>query len=174
MIMKKYVKEVWVKFDSRNDYSENEERLFEILDKAPGDCVVKVYDASTRECKTLSGHRFDNKQLSLLTDFLGEDNAKYQEREIEVQQPKPLKVPKILQIIPCNHDMYAVYNCDNGEKYKSKVLMYALCDDGEIYPLCFDNWLGICSLVGAVYDVDGYELEGGEIWQDGGKPDEQK
>ena len=40
--MKKYVKEVWVKFDSRDDYSENEEKLFEILDKAPGDCVVKV------------------------------------------------------------------------------------------------------------------------------------
>ena len=31
MIMKKYVKEVWVKFDSRNDYSENEEKLFELI-----------------------------------------------------------------------------------------------------------------------------------------------
>ena len=54
--MKKYVKEVWVKFDSLDDYSENEEKLFAILDKAPGDSIVKVYDASARECKTLSGH----------------------------------------------------------------------------------------------------------------------
>ena len=173
MAMKKCMKEVWVKFDSQDDYLENEKKLFAILDKALGDSIVKVYDASTRECKTLKGHSFDDKQFSLLVDFLGEDNAKYQEREIEVQQPKPMKVPKVLQIIPCNDAMYAVYNCDGGKKYKSKVLMYALCDDGEIYPLCFDNWLGVCSLVEAVYDVVGYELEGGEIWQDGGKLDEQ-
>lgn len=36
MAMKKCMKEVWVKFDSRESYSENEEKLFEILDKAPG------------------------------------------------------------------------------------------------------------------------------------------
>ena len=35
--MKKYVKEIWVKFSSQAEYSENEERLFAILDKAPGD-----------------------------------------------------------------------------------------------------------------------------------------
>ncbi len=175
MTMKKYVKEIWVKFDSRDNYSGNEEKLFQILDKAPGDCIVKVYDANARECKTLSGHSFDDKQLSLLTDFMGEENVKYQERQIEVQQRKERKVPDIVQLIPCNHDLYAVFN-DENEKYKYKVLMYALCSDGQIYPLHFDSWLGISLLSEAVYDVDEYELEGGEVVYspEGRKPDEQR
>lgn len=175
MTMKRYVKEVWVKFDSRDDYLENEEKLFAILDKAHGDCIVKVYDASTKRCKNLSNHSFDEKQLSLLIDVFGEDNAKYQEKEIEVEQRKLRRVvPNIVQIIPCNCDMYAVFNDDDGGKYKCKILMYALCDDGKVYPLYFDSWLGISLLYDAAFDVDGYELEGGEIWQEGEKQNEQE
>lgn len=176
MTMKRYVKEVWVKFDSQDDYLENEKKLFAILDKALGDSIVKVYDASTRECKTLNGHNFDEKQLSLLTDFVGENNAKYQEREIEVRQPKPLKIPKILQIIPCNHDMYAVAKDPDGGECRYKVLMYVLCNDGEVYPLFFDDWYGVCLLCDALFCADRYELEGGEVVYspEGGKPDEQK
>lgn len=92
----------------------------------------------------------------------------YQEREIEVQQRKERKVPDVVQLIPCNHDMYAVFN-DEGGKYKCRVLMYALCSDGQVYPLHFDSWLGISLLGEAVYGVDEYELEGGEIYQEGGK-----
>ena len=163
--MKKYVKEIWLKFGSQEEYFQNEERLLALLDTVPGDCTVRVYDASAKSYKTLRGYSFDEKQLSLLTDFLGKDNAKYQEREIETQKNPERKMPNIVQIIPCNHDMYAVFGDVDGEKYKSKVLMFALCDDGEIYPLHFDSWLGICSLFNAVYDVPNYELENGEIWQ---------
>lgn len=52
--------------------------------------------------------------------------------------------------------------------------MYALCDDGEVYPLYFDSWLGISLLYDAAFDVDGYELEDGEIWQEGEKQNEQE
>lgn len=163
--MKKYVKEIWLKFGSREEFFQNEERLLALLDTAPGDCTVRVYDANAKRYKTLRGHSFDEKQLSLLTDFLGKDNAEYQEREIETQKKPERKIPNILQIIPCNHDMYAVFGDVDGEKYKSKVLMFALCDDGAVYPLHFDSWLGVCFLVDAAYDVNGYELENGEIWQ---------
>ena len=166
--MKKYVKEVWVKFSNQAEYSENEERLFSILDKAPGDCIVKVYDADSRGCKTLSGHSFDGKQISLLTDFLGEDNAKYLEKEIEVQQRAQRQVPEIVQIVPCSQSMYAVVRGDDGTESKYRVLVFALCSDGQVYPLHFDSWLGISVLCSAAYDVDGYELEGGEIFQEGG------
>ena len=162
--MKKQVKEIWLRFESKEEYSENEEKLLALLDTAPGDCIVKIYVSSINGYKTESGHSFDEKQLSLLTDFLGESNAKY--REVEVEIPKKLKrdVPKIVQLIPCTHDLYAVYG-EDGEKYKSRVLMFALCNDQQIYPLHFDVWMGVCLLDEAVFDVDRYELENGEIWE---------
>lgn len=171
--MAEKIKEIWIRFRSQSEYRDNETELFSLLDTAPGDCIVKIYDMRTRGVKTLSDRSFDEKHISLLMDFFGEDNVKYQETEAKTQQLKPLKVPNIVQIIPCSHDMYAVFD-NNGEKYKSKVLMYALCDNGEVYPLHFDNWLGICPLVDAVYEVGGYELECGEVWEDVKKPDEQK
>ena len=163
--MKKYVKEIWLKFGSQEEFFQNEEKLLALLDTAKGDCAVRVYDASAKSYKTLRGHSFDEKRLSLLISLLGEDNVKLQEREIEIPKKRERKVPNIVQIIPCTQDMYAVFGEDGGEKYKSKVLMFALCEDGEIYPLHFDSWLGVCSLVDAVYDMNGYELENGEIWQ---------
>lgn len=61
------------------------------------------------------------KQLSLLIDVFGEDNAKYQEKEIEVEQRKLRRiVPNIAQIIPCNCDMYAVFNDDDGESINAR------------------------------------------------------
>ena len=174
MTMKKCMKEVWVKFSSQAEYSENEERLFALLDEAPGEATVKVYDASTKGCKILSGHNFDEEQISMLADFLGENNVKYLEKEMEVQQRAQRQVPDIVQIIPCNWNMYAVVRGDDGAENKYRVLVFALCNDGQVYPLYFDSWLGISILYSAIYDVDGYELEGGEICQEGGKPDEQK
>ena len=162
--MKKQVKEIWVRFESEEEYSENEEKLLAILDTAPGDCIVKIYVSSINGYKTARDYSFDEKQLSLLTDFLGEGNAKYREVEVEVPKKSERKVPKIVQLIPCTHDLYAVYG-EDGEKYKSRVLMFALCNDQQIYPLHFDVWMGVCLLDEAVFDVDGYELENGEIWE---------
>lgn len=173
------VKEVWVRFNDTETYYENEGNLLSILATASGDCVVKVYMENIRSYKNLDDWSFDKERISLLTDAFGEENVRYQEREAEKEIKKEIKwhepknVPKIKQIIPCNDSMYALMTNIDGEKYKCKVLMYALCDDGEVYPLYFDSWLGISPLDEAAFYVDGYELEGGEIWPEGGKPDEQ-
>lgn len=66
--------------------------------------------------------------------------------------------PIIRQIIPCNHDMYAVVKDSDGGEYKYKVLLYALCNDGEIYSLFYDNWYGVCLSNDALFCVDRYEL----------------
>ena len=45
---------------------------------------------------------FDKEQLSLLTDAFGEENVRYQEREIktEIKWSRPTEVPKIKQLLP--------------------------------------------------------------------------
>lgn len=52
-------------------------------------------------------------------------------------------VPKIVQIVPCNIEMYALTDTEDGGKFKNRVLLFALCDDGEIYPIAFDKWYGV-------------------------------
>lgn len=115
----------------------------------------------------------DEKQIELLKDTFGEENVRYQEKEIK--RSKPTKMPEIRQIIPCNHDMYAVVRDSDGGEHKYKVLLYTLCNDGEVYPLFYDDWYGVCLSADALFCVDRYELEGGEVYSpEGGKPDEQK
>ncbi len=174
--MKESVKEVWIKFDSQSEYYENEKRLFALLDESPGDSIVKVYDASTKGCKELRSRRFDEVQIAILTDAFGKDNVKFQERRVKTEQSKAYKRPIIRQIIPCSHDMYAVVKDSDGGEYKYKVLLYALCSDGEVYPLFYDDWYGVCLSCDAVFCADRYELEGGEVvcLPEGGTPDEQK
>ncbi|MDE6365741.1 MAG: hypothetical protein K2L86_16030 [Lachnospiraceae bacterium] len=92
---------------------------------------------------------------------------KCQEKEIRWHKPK--EIPKIKQILPCNHDIYAVMTDSDGMEYKCKILMYALCDDGEVYPLYFDSWLGISSLSEAVFDVELYEMKNGVIYSPEGE-----
>ena len=135
------VKEVWVRFSDTETYYEKEGELLSIFANASGDCVVKVYIENIRSCKELCDWSFDKEQLPLLTDVFGEENVRYQEREIktEIKWSRPTEVPKIKQLLPCRHDI-----------------------------------LGISPLDEAVYDVCGYELEGGEIWPEAGKPDEQR
>lgn len=50
----------------------------------------------------------------------------------------------IIQIIPCNEKLNAVYENDLGfEEIRMRVLAFALCDDGCVYPLMFDPEKGI-------------------------------
>lgn len=171
------VKEVWVRFSDTETYYEKEGELLSILANASGDCVVKVYIENIRSCKELYNWPFDKEQFTLLTDAFGEENVRYQEKEIkkEIQWNRPKKVAKIKQILPCNDTMYALLTDGDGEQYKCKVLMYALCDDGEIYPLYFDRELAISPLSEAAFDVELYEMENGIIYlPEGGKPDEQR
>ena len=168
-------KEIWVQFKDMESYRENEVKLCTLLRETPGECTAFVYIKDIKNVRELHTYSFDEKQIELLNDTFGEENVRYQEREIkkEIKWNRPTEVPKIKQLLPCMHDMYAVMRDDEGYSYKCKVLMYALCNDGAIYPLYFDHELGISPLDEAVYDVCKYELEGGEIWPEGGKPDEQ-
>lgn len=161
--MKKFVKEIWLKFRDLNEFEENEERVLSLLDRAPGDCIVKAYIAASKESRTLD-RCFDEKQISLLKGLFQDDEIKLWEKEVELIPHKPFRPKrKAIQIIPCNDDMYVVFGKDG--KYRSKVLMYALCDDGEVYPMYFDSCFGVSLVSDSVYDVSGYEMEGGEIWQ---------
>lgn len=81
----------------------------------------------------------------------------------KIQWNKP-KTPKIKQIIPCNDIMYAVMTDGDGEERKCKVLMHALCDNGEVYPLYFDPEYGISPLDEAAFDVGLYEMENGVVY----------
>lgn len=101
------VKEVWVRFSDTETYYEKEGELLSILANASGDCVVKVYIENIRSCKELHDMSFDKEQLSLLTDAFGEENVRYQEREIktEIKWSRPTEVPKIKQLLPCRHDI---------------------------------------------------------------------
>lgn len=47
------------------------------------------------------------------------------------------------QIIPCNVEMYAIYDCGEEEKIKERVLAFALDEEGFIVPLVFDCELGL-------------------------------
>lgn len=152
-------KEVWVKFSSMEEYYKNGGRLLEILDKAPGNCSVVGYIEDSRNYKRISEHTFDESKLSLLAEAFGEENVKCQEREQSRNKPKTM--PKIRQLIPCSHEMYAVVAGSGREKRKYRVLMYALCSDGEVYPLHYDESLGVSQIGEVIQDVDSYEMEGG-------------
>lgn len=171
------VKKIWVQFKDMESYRENEVKLCTLLRETPGECTVFVYIKDIKNVRELYTYSFDEKQIELLNDAFGEENVRYQERENkkEIKWSRPAEVPKIKQILPCMHDMYAVVKDTDGGEYKYKVLLYALCNDGEVYPLFYDNWYGVCLSNDALFCADRYELEGGEVYlPEGGKPDEQK
>lgn len=91
--MTKYVKEIWMQFADRKTYSENEEKLFGLLDKARGGCEVNIFIQSTKEHKALWEHYFDETRLSLLTDVYGEENVKL--------ITKPVRAKSRSDIIEC-------------------------------------------------------------------------
>lgn len=68
-------------------------------------------------------------------------------------------IPEIKQITHCNEHLYAVFNDgDTGGEYKEKVLAFALCDDGCVYPLVFDYEFGI-GMPGYVDSAIRFELQ---------------
>lgn len=89
--MTKHVKEIWVRFADMEAYSENEEKLFELLDKAHGGCEVKVYLQSTNKCASLYEHYFDDARLSLLVDAYGAENVKLVTKPVQARSPQDFK-----------------------------------------------------------------------------------
>lgn len=72
--------------------------------------------------------------------------------------------PKIIQIIPCNHDMYALYR-DPKDKdiFKEEIILFALCEDGKVYPMVFEADSGV-DFAEYPYNFKEYELKGGEVY----------
>lgn len=66
-------------------------------------------------------------------------------------------IPEIKQITPCMQNMYAVFkDCATGGEFTKKVVAFALCNDGCVYPQLFNGELGIDSY--SQNDVIRYEL----------------
>lgn len=76
---------------------------------------------------------------------------------------------KIIQIVPCNHDMYALYrDPENKYTFKEEIILFALCEDGQVYPMVPDADAGV-DFAEIPQNFKGYELKNGEIYC---KPDD--
>ncbi len=167
IVMRMKVKKIWVRFENQAAYTEQEEKLREVLRGMPGDCDVVVY-LNNEKLKKILCEKADVQQISILENVFGQENVRIEETE-EGKLVRHI-VPDIVQIIPCNHDMYAVFD-EDGESYKYKVLMYALCDDGRVYPLVYDEEFGVSSVEDTAFYAKCYELVDGKISFTGGKSD---
>lgn len=62
------------------------------------------------------------------------------------------------QIIPCNVEMYAIYNCMPEENIRERVLAFGLDESGHIRPLVFDDEVGVCDAE-ALENFERYEIK---------------
>lgn len=142
-------KELWLKVSSKEEYLQNEAAILSVLNIAnDGADKVVLYCAKEKSVKALKyGVQVSEELTEAFTTLLGDQCVKVVEKHSEDQRHVPVKYPNIIQIIPCNDEIYAVLNEeDMGEEYRSKVVAFALCDDGCVYPLMFDVEFGISLL----------------------------
>ena len=64
------------------------------------------------------------------------------------------------QIIPCNVEMYAIYDCGEEGRIKERVLAFVLDEEGFVNPFVFDREIGLIdaeakNFVGYEYKGDG-------------------
>ena len=52
------------------------------------------------------------------------------------------------QIIPCNVEMYAIYDCGEEGESKARILAFALDEEGFVEPLVFDEDIGLYAAAG--------------------------
>ncbi len=76
-------KEIWVQFKNMESYRENEVKLCTLLRKTPGECITYVYIKDIKNVRELYAYFFDEKRIELLNDAFGEENVRYQEKEIK-------------------------------------------------------------------------------------------
>ncbi len=76
-------KEIWVQFKDMESYRENGVRLCTLLRETPGECAAFIYIKDIKNVRELNTYSFDEKQIELLNDAFGEENVRYQEREIK-------------------------------------------------------------------------------------------
>ncbi len=148
-------KELWLKFENESEYTKKEGQILDILRGREGDARAVLFNATTKSVKRLvevNKVPHDSDFIHELEALLGEGNVKYIEKEgVGLGQHYE---PGIKQLIPCNCNMFAIFD---NEKLGEKVLAFALCDDGAVYPLLFDGELGI-GIISDCKHVSRYEL----------------
>lgn len=81
------IKKVWIRFkDEKAYFGENENKLCTLLRENPGDCTAFVYIEDTKKHRELCGYYFNESKIDLLIDAFGEENVKYQEKDIPVRE----------------------------------------------------------------------------------------
>ncbi len=79
-------KELWLQFDTLEEYGEKEQELFTMLQGSDGQDGIVIYISGTKQMKRLPPSRnvrADQKIVNNLTKFLGEKNVKVVEKSIE-------------------------------------------------------------------------------------------
>ncbi len=79
-------KELWLQFPTRESYEQKEQRLFELLKESDGNDSIIIYISGEKQMKRLSPSRniaIMPEIINRLTKFLGENNVKVVEKNIE-------------------------------------------------------------------------------------------
>ena len=79
-------KQLWLRFDTMEDYKKNESRLLETIRESDGGDEVIIYIADTKQMKKLGRNysvNANNELMEQLLQFLDKENAKIVEKNIE-------------------------------------------------------------------------------------------
>ena len=79
-------KQLWLRFDTMEDYKKNESRLLETIRESDGGDEVIIYIADTKQMKKLGRNysvNANNELMEQLSEFLDKENAKIVEKNIE-------------------------------------------------------------------------------------------
>lgn len=79
-------KQLWLRFDTMEDYKKNESRLLETIRESDGGDEVIIYIADTKQMKKLGRNysvNANNELMEQLLEFLDKENAKIVEKNIE-------------------------------------------------------------------------------------------
>ena len=79
-------KQLWLRFDTMDDYKKNESRLLETIRESDGGDEVIIYIADTKQMKKLGRNysvNANNELMERLFEFLDKENAKIVEKNIE-------------------------------------------------------------------------------------------
>ena len=81
-------KELWLQFETKTDYEDKEEKLFQMMKNSDGSDSVVIYISGAKLIKRLPPSQnigVSSEIVNNLTNFLGENNVKVVEKSIEKQ-----------------------------------------------------------------------------------------
>ena len=81
-------KEIWIKFDSKDDYMQREQELYRMLEMESGTDRIVIYCAREKAVKKLENRyavHGDDRMLQILRSAFGEENVKLQQSVLKRQ-----------------------------------------------------------------------------------------